>query len=637
MLVAAAMAAITIVPFAGILRHEFLNWDDTIAISQNPNLLAPGALRWAFTTPLLDHYQPVAWLVWIATANVTGIRPLPFHAISLIGHTLNAVLVYVLTLQLTAVTSSPHRRCAAAAAAGLVFAVHPIQTEAVAWASAFPYVLSGAFALLSTVVYVEYVRTENLRIRRALFATSCLMYIASLLSREYLLMFPAVLLCLDYWVLRRTERLSRILVEKGPFAAAAIAGGWLESKARVLPALVDLTAGQRIVLAIATPLRYVGRLLLPVSLSPVYPLPVPASVGSVEIASCVAVALGIGATLAYLRRPPALVPVVIAFLLCIAPTLIAPSGVQASADRYLYLALVPVSLAVGAVVSWALDASRVVPVFAGALVVMSAAATTRQVSFWRDSVTLWSRAVAVDERNDIATYNLAAALADAGRPGEAASWYEQTIKLVPDHASAKANLAAIQATRDDANAARLASQGQFAAAIDAYDRLLDVDPDRDHARAARGIALTRVGRWEAAVEDLILARHRGINDAEVANSLAFALVHLGRDAEAVAVLKDALRAEDDVSIAHNLAQLLLDSSDPTSRDAKLAQKLALEVCARTGNGDARALETLAAAYAANGDRRSARQTAERALLLAHSGGDARTAEALEQMIRQLGS
>jgi tetratricopeptide (TPR) repeat protein len=400
----------------------------------------------------------------------------------------------------------------------------------------------------------------------------------------------------------------------------------------------ELGFSQRIVLAISTPFRYAGRLLMPVSLSPVYPLPIGSTVPPVELVLLVLVAVATLAILARLRQIRPLVCAVAVFLLLLAPTLLAPTGVQASADRYLYIALGFVCVLAGTAVT----ASRrgLMPTALIGVLILSVCVglTIRQVSFWRDSVTLWSRAVAVDDRNDIATYNLASAFVDAKQVDAAIVWYERTIALVPDHAQARKSLASLQAVRHEADAAKLATAGQFATAIDEYTLALTLDPARSHARAGRGVALARIGRWDDAVSDLTFARRSGIGDAELSNALAFALAHLGRDGEAVGVLKNALRLDpDNISLAHNLAQLLLDSSDEATRDVKLAQVLALEVCKRTGNQDPRALETLAMAYVSNGNRALARQTAERGLGVARASGDAPTAEALQQMLRRLGS
>ena len=180
-------------------------------------------------------------------------------------------------------------------------------------------------------------------------------------------------------------------------------------------------------------------------------------------------------------------------------------------------------------------------------------------------------------------------------------------------------------------------RSSFAQAVDAYTRVLDLDPARHHARAARGIARARMGAWREAAADLSAARGAGVTDVEVANSLAAALAQLGRERDAVQVLDEALQADPPaLTVALNLARLLLDASDPSVRDAQRAEALAVRICDSTGNQDPRALETLAVAYASTGKRALARQAASRGVSAAKGRGDAAAAAALEALLQRIG-
>src|SRR4051812_32666313 len=138
------VALLAALPFAGVIRNELLNWDDHTAFVANSHLAASGVVRWALTTTLLDHYQPVSWLVWAATVKAAGLAPWALHTVSLAGHALNAALIYWLALRLVPQTVPLRGRRLAAAVAGLAFAIPPVQAETVAWASALPYVLALA-------------------------------------------------------------------------------------------------------------------------------------------------------------------------------------------------------------------------------------------------------------------------------------------------------------------------------------------------------------------------------------------------------------------------------------------------------------------------------------------------------------
>jgi tetratricopeptide (TPR) repeat protein len=288
------------------------------------------------------------------------------------------------------------------------------------------------------------------------------------------------------------------------------------------------------------------------------------------------------------------------------------------------------------------------------------AATWRQATWWHDSITLWTRAADLDPRNDIATYNLGVALAEAGREEEAIGRYEQTLKLVPDHDVARRNLNLILAARSEREGDRSAQSGDLDRAIEHWTEALSADPSRRHARAARGIALVRRGRFKDAAADLKVAyaaaserrvpagepapSPRGEASATtadaaealaVAKHLSFALVQLGQHADAAAVLTQTLaRHPDDHELAHNLARLLATTPDPAVRDGATALRLASAVRDRTGGGDPRVLDTLAAAYAADGQFDMALETARQAAALATRLGQSDMALEIERHARE---
>ena len=367
-----------------------------------------------------------------------------------------------------------------------------------------------------------------------------------------------------------------------------------------------------------------------------------------------------------------------AYLLLLAPVAgLTPSGQQATADRYMYVPGVVLSLFIGLVCGemWrAIQAPRVgrrepvagrrlalivATVAAGAGAALGAA-TWRQATWWHDSITLWTRAADLDPQNDIATYNLGVALAEAGRDEEAIGRYEQTLRLVPDHEVARRNLNLIRAARSEREGDRSAQAGDLDAAITHYAEALALDPSRRHARAARGIALVRRGRFTEAAADLKVAydvaterptsggedttAHQGeartttqdsTEALAVAKALSFALVQLGQHADAAAVLTQTLRRyPEDHELAHNLARLLATTPDPAVRDGATALRLASAVRDRTGGRDPRVLDTLAAAYAAEGQFDLARETARQAAALATELGQADMALEIERHARE---
>jgi protein O-mannosyl-transferase len=133
--------------FSPTFSYPFLNWDDGEVFVRNAALHADGFVRWAFTTTYMEHYQPLAWLAWGVVDRAWTLTPAAAHALNVGLHVLCAALVFVLARRLTATTAT-------AIAAALLFAMHPLRVEVVAWASAMPYALALLFALLSLLVFL---------------------------------------------------------------------------------------------------------------------------------------------------------------------------------------------------------------------------------------------------------------------------------------------------------------------------------------------------------------------------------------------------------------------------------------------------------------------------------------------------
>jgi tetratricopeptide (TPR) repeat protein len=249
----------------------------------------------------------------------------------------------------------------------------------------------------------------------------------------------------------------------------------------------------------------------------------------------------------------------LAYLLLLAPASgLAPSGVQATADRYTYLPSVAVALLVGAGAGRLRVDTRWRKWLALGLALATALGvlTWRQVGFWRDSVTLWTRAVELDPRNNVALYNLALALDEAGDKPAAAGRYRELLALVPDHAPARKNLELLEAARFEREAGAAVAAGRLDEAAGLYGRALEHDPARLHSRRSRGMALAQLGRFGEAIPDLQAALRAGGAEPEVAAALAFALAQTGRREDALQVLRAAVaRHPDSGGLVQELARL----------------------------------------------------------------------------------
>jgi Flp pilus assembly protein TadD len=547
---AVLVAAATLLTFLPVIGFPFLNWDDQDVFVRNDAIRAPGVIAWAFTTRFMEHYQPLAWLTWAGADRTIGLTSSAAHRLNVVLHALCAAMVCVLISRVARKTNAGGTLSIFIGA--LIWALHPLRVEPVAWASAMPYSLALLFALLAALAWLE---------RRAWIAV--ILVVLSLLSRPLAFALPVVL-----WLIRRpvTARERGALLFAAVCAAAAAAA---ESSARLTASVAEFGPGPRLTLAATAPWRYLWRTVWPAGLTPLDPLALAPHTEPVAMTLGLgAIALASAAAWRARRSAPVLAGAWAAYLLLLVPAMgLVPSGLQATADRYTYMPGVPLSIAIAFLIEkWAVplfvgDRPRkgVRPVFrvlAVAAVATLAALTWRQTGYWRDSTTLWTRAVDLDPRNDVALYNLGAALAEAGRRDDAIARYEQALAVVPGYDAARRNRDLLQAARLEEEANSLASRRDFGGAIARYTEAVKLDPRRTHAQAALGMALIELGRNDEARRHLQAAVDQGADEPAVSNALAYALAEAGDEAAAIAVLRAARqRFPGDVNVARNLAAL----------------------------------------------------------------------------------
>ena len=433
-----APALIVLVVFAAFLpsclSNGFVKWDDGIFILTNRSFRGLGwsNIRWMFaSSPLLSVYQPVSWLTLGLDYCLWGMDPRGYHLTSLLWHAANALLFYLvcaalLRAALPAAKARPGLTTVCSAFAALLFAVHPLRVESVAWVSERRDVVSGFFYLAALLAYLRAWAEPSRRVRWL--AAGIAAFSVSLLSKPIGVSLPLTLLILDVYPLRRlpidprewwTPEGRRVLLEKAAFAVPAAAGAVLTlSISHSTGAVADLVSRRitvRLAQAVFGLAFYVRKTFVPLDLSPLYVFS--ELLDPFEgrfLLSGVAVAAA-AAALAWLawRRRLALPAAGLHYAASLAPVLgLVVLGPQLVADRYSYLSClgIPILLA-GAVLGSQSDQRRRAGVLAMGLAVSGLAALTwRQTRVWHDTVTLWRHALAIDPDNHGAHHNLALAL-----------------------------------------------------------------------------------------------------------------------------------------------------------------------------------------------------------------------------------
>ena len=449
--------------FVPALGGTFLNWDDAENLVGNPHYrgLGPAQLRWMWSAVHMGHYIPVTWLTFGLDYLLWGMNPAGYHLTSILFHALNAALVYLVAARLlpAAFDASAHPPPPAALRAGsalgaLLWALHPLRVESVAWITERRDVVSGCFALLAVLAYLTAVRRAGAagRLRRGAYVLAVAAFALAVFAKSIVVGLPLVLVALDIYPLRRLRGgwrsiLRVALLEKLPFfAVGALAAGIMlviGFRWGLLAPLAAESVPQRLALSAYSFAFYLGKTIWPWSLSPLYSLYRPVDPLALRYLVPGGLTLAVGLALIALRRrwPAGLVAGVAYVALLLPASGIFPNGPQIAADRYTYLPSVGWAMLAGAALPWgwsARRAGRLSPRIAGAaalaalpLVAGLAVLTERQIAIWRDSVALWRHAAWADPDSDVPLFYLGWALADAGRFDEARAHFEASRRRVP--------------------------------------------------------------------------------------------------------------------------------------------------------------------------------------------------------------
>jgi tetratricopeptide (TPR) repeat protein len=535
---AALIAAITVVVYLPALRNEFVDWDDNTYVLNNPFIrsLNIAFLRWSFFDFYASNWHPLTWISHALDYALWGLNPLGHHLTSVILHAVNTFLVVVLVMRLQEAAkgaapvggeaSAPGDRgmLITAGVTGLLFGLHPVHVESVAWIAERKDLLCALFFLLSIAGYRNYVaavgseaagRSIFSRFSTKGYLLSLGFFILALLSKPMAVSLPVVLLILDWYPFRRLHSISTVraaLVEKLPFVAFSLissvltilaqqAGGALASS-EVIPLSTRLLASAGAVV------MYLGKIVLPVDLLPFYQYP--RHVSSIALAGyflAVAVVAGVTALCVVLARKRRLWPSLWAYyLVTLLPVLgVVQVGGQFMADRYLYLPGIGPFLALGIIAGQVsrgrqdfAQGRRTVVLAGSALAVLMIVPMTyltlQQIDTWKNSFSLWGSAIEKEpEGVPMAYYGLGTAYQKQGLIDKAVESFDKAIALDPALYQAYDNKGVIYG-----------EAGMYDKALECFNRAIAIRPNYS-AYGNRGLTQYFLGQYDSALEDLTSA------------------------------------------------------------------------------------------------------------------------------------
>jgi tetratricopeptide (TPR) repeat protein len=531
---------------------DFVNYDDQDYVTANPHVqsgLSWSNLKWAFTSGHASNWHPLTWLSHQLDRELLGVNPGPQHLVNVVFHALNAGLLFLVLRQL----SGAHWRSALVSA---LFALHPLRAESVAWISERKDMLSAFFLFLTLGAYGRYAAPKELQTkpqnRLFWYGVSLACFALGLMCKPMVVTTPFLLLLLDYWPLGRLNDANfrsqtiRLIVEKIPFflltATSCVITYFVQRSGGAIS--TSLPFGDRAANALVSYIRYIVKTIWPHNLSVLYPHPGQWPAWEVAVAAILLTTLTVGALLQIRRRPYLLVGW-FWFLGGLVPVIgVVQVGIQSMADRYTYLP----SIGLFVIFSWALGEAverrpllRPTAVAAASLAIgICGLLCFHQIQFWRDSQTLFQRAVDVTSNNYLAYNNLGYFLWGRGQPEQAKENYIKSIAINPLYPDALNNLGFA-----------LAGEGKYGEAIRYYLAALRVSPGQSEIHNNLGNSYSELGHLNEAIEQYGIVLSQKPDHADANNNLGIALAMQGKFEQALEHFDAAIRSRPGYASAHS--------------------------------------------------------------------------------------
>jgi Flp pilus assembly protein TadD len=516
--------AVTVLVYSQVHNFSFLSFDDTQGLLGNPQVrdgLTWSGIVWAFTTGYASNWFPVTWISHMLDFQFFGQDAGWHHLVNVLIHALSSMLLFALLKRMTG-------RLWESAFVAFVFALHPLHVESVAWVSERKDVLFAFFWFLTTWLYLDFLEKRTAQ----KYLLVVLAFSLGLMSKQMIVTLPFALLLLDFWPLKRTAWKTPLL-EKVPLVALAIAASLItllaQKKGGAVQSLAAIPLATRAANAVMAYVFYLRDFIWPTGLAFFYPYPSRWPVGEVLAAASALAAISVAVVLA--RSRPYLAVGWFWFLGTLLPVIgLIQVGHQSRADRYTYIPLIGISIMLAFECAQWPALKKLLPAAAAMICLVWTAVTWVQISYWKDSVTLYTRAIAVTEANYLAHLNLGVDLAAAGHYPEALHELFASIEENPDQPHARNSLGGV-----------LFNVGRKDEAIDQFSQAIRLEPNDAEPHCNLGNALVDAGRVDDAIRELNTALKLNPGMANAYFGLGRVLLLEGRKADAATYFSEALR------------------------------------------------------------------------------------------------
>lgn len=580
---AALLLLVAVVTTYGtVTASDFVSYDDNVFVTDNANLragLSWDGICWALyrsyfemlaqtNTSSVAHWHPLVWLSYLLDYQLYGLAPWGYHLTNLLWHLASTLVLFAALRRLTGNTWP-------SLLVAMLFGIHPLNVQAVAWISERKGVISAFFWMLTLWAYALYVERPSWR-RYALVAAA---FALGLQAKQTVLTLPCVLLLLDYWPLGRwgASTMTRLVFEKLPlFAIACGITGWVLFVQWFWVAQSEPTIplGQRLANGVDSYVAYLRQAIVPIDLAPYYPHPYDTlppwrvAAGALLLASVTIVVLYL------VRSRPYLAVGWFWYLGTLLPVsgVVQQLGSFARADRYVYVPMIGIFLAA----VWAIAEQvpqRLATALAVPVIVAFMVASGLEVRCWKNSLALWQHAIESTGENLVACNNL----------GVEIKKIDKLASIPYFRASSRFDALAVQ---PHANLAEVyADLGNLEAATRHQREVVRLDPASDNAHVQLGRLLLRLGHVDVAAAEFEKAlelcaarsdRHRA-EIAELHNQLGLCRFQQGRLDAAAQEFRRSIQASPINAGAHtNLGTVYAEQQDLEAAAAEFQQALRLD-------------------------------------------------------------
>ena len=496
------IASVTLVVYWQVLYNEFISYDDPDYVTLNSmvrNGLTFSGISWAFSAFYAANWHPLTWISHMLDVQLFGLNPFGHHASNLLFHILNSM---VLCAVLNRLTGHLIRSMAVA----LLFAIHPLHVESVAWVSERKDVLSTFFWLLTMWVYCRYADKPSL----LRYCSVVAFFALGLLSKPMLVTLPLILLLMDFWPLQRlalhsidTSRgavsVKSLLAEKLPLLLMSAVASIMTIRAQSSAGALTYSDGQSLLLcagnAFLSYIRYIRSMIWPVNLALFYPFESTAVTGLNVLLSVLVLAALTWVVIIRRKACPVQLFGWFWYLTTLLPVIgIIRAGGQAMADRYTYIPLIGLFIMVvwgGVEIAekWRYGLKTAGGILVITVTILSLLTIT-QIRYWQNSYELYRHALAVVERNWLAHNNIGILLSQHNRNDEALVHFKESVRLNPRGGEGFRNLA---------NSLQMA--GKNSEAITAYIEAVKINPNDSEGHFRLGYAYLLNGALDQAYQE----------------------------------------------------------------------------------------------------------------------------------------